>query len=486
MTRLPILSNTGATPSREVQARAIGRLQVLRRDEAAYLYVPERVRLYKLDPRLADALEQLPGLFAPDVYRSIVDSLPESQVDGTMHALTSEGGERRLKDLVINVSQVCNLDCGYCYAEDLNKVSKVMNEDTASHVLRTAFALAGENGLRSLKFLGGEPLVALPTIAYVLRQVRELCARRAMPEPNFVVVTNGTLVDDAFVELAAEFDMHVIVSIDGPADLHDRLRPTRGGKPSHANAGASVARLLAKGVRVALEGVFSRAHLEHGVTVRDMISHYMALGIRDFQIAPTVGSWHQLDVIDQIETVADQFAAASADAVRSLSTHDPYVLRGTRFAIQGFVQRKLRPYVCGAGRQFMAVNYDGSAYPCYLLESDELRYGNVADPATTERFVAGRERHEHNGKDYHEDCSRCWANEICQSCLGTTFMLKPQLAKPPRWFCLFQKRIISAVLSEIALASERVETFATFRYNVEGLVSDERFFTTGRAAHVPS
>jgi radical SAM protein with 4Fe4S-binding SPASM domain len=102
----------------------------------------------------------------------------------------------------------------------------------------------------------------------------------------------------------------------------------------------------------------------------------------------------------------------------------------------------------------MGINYDGEAFPCYLLQSPDVSYGFVAENWDDERYESIRSRFACNGKEHHPVCRECWANEICQSCLGTSWHLEPGIAKPPAWFCAFQKTLIGAVISEIAHARE--------------------------------
>jgi radical SAM protein with 4Fe4S-binding SPASM domain len=155
-----------------------------------------------------------------------------------------------------------------------------------------------------------------------------------------------------------------------------------------------------------------------------------------------------------METVAASFEQAARASVRSFRTDDPWVLRGITAVLDGFLLQEERDYVCGAGRSFMAVNHDGEAFPCYLLESAETSYGFVDDRWDETRYAEVGKRFRSNGKRFHEVCRGCWANELCQSCLGYTFTVEQKVAKPPAWFCRFNKAIIAAVLGEVAAARD--------------------------------
>ena len=248
--------------------------------------------------------------------------------------------------------------------------------------------------------------------------------------------------------------------------VHDLLRPTHSGTGSYAKAVSTLQRLVDAGVDIAAESVYTRTHFEAGITPQDIADHLVELGVREVQISPALGTWHSCDNLGFIDEVAELFEQASRNSIRSFRTSRPFLLRGIQFVIDGFALREKREHVCGAGRTFMAINYDGEAFPCYLLESPEIRYGFIDNRWDQNRYNAVRQKFECNGKSFHEVCRQCWANEICQSCLGSSFQIEPQVTKPPAWFCTFQKQFIGAVLAEIAAAIES-DDYSVFMRNMQ-------------------
>ena len=138
--------------------------------------------------------------------------------------------------LSLAVAQKCNLGCTYCYAQQgaFGGEAKNMSLDTANRAVDLLLSQAGEGGKANLAFLGGEPLVNRPVIQAVTRRAAALAESRGMAL-SFSITTNGTLLTQAD---AAFFEAHgfaVTVSLDGPRELHDKLRPYKGG------AGSSIA-----------------------------------------------------------------------------------------------------------------------------------------------------------------------------------------------------------------------------------------------------
>jgi radical SAM protein with 4Fe4S-binding SPASM domain len=188
-----------------------------------------------------------------------------------------------------------------------------------------------------------------------------------------------------------------------------------------------------------------------------LIDHFLSLGIRAFHIPPAIGAWHGVDTFGEIAEVTELYVEAVRRSIRSYRTTSPYLLRGVQSVLDSFAIRERKRHVCGAGRTFMGINYDGEAFPCYLLQSADVSYGLVANDWDYDRYERIRSTFVRNGKEYHPVCRECWANEICQSCLGVSWQLSPEISKPPAWFCASQKALIAAVLAEIASARESSE-----------------------------
>lgn len=137
----------------------------------------------------------------------------------------------------------CDHSCQYC------QVSR-RPEDAGDFDLSPAHAdkaveMVFRSPSRSLKieFQGGEPLLNLPLIRRVVERATEL-NREHRRDLQFVIATNLSRLDDEVLAFCAAHDVHLSTSLDGPADLHDAQRPTRGGG-SHATTVAAVERARA-------------------------------------------------------------------------------------------------------------------------------------------------------------------------------------------------------------------------------------------------
>jgi len=446
---------SGTVPASEYRAPVSGRFALVRGELEHHLYLPEAQELYTIPANIQQELQAY-------VYDNFDDNLPDAKTDAPDVRSFFESFARRnappsrpapsqapgIRDLVLNISQICNLGCTYCYADELNKAGRTMLPETCRAAIDKAYDLSS-NGLSSIKFLGGEPTLAFREICSTVDYVRHKCRSSAYALPSFVIVTNGTKLTDQMIDFFVEHNFYVLVSLDGPKDVHDKLRPFLGGRGSYDSVLSAISRFHEKDFRVAVESVYTQTHYDNGVTVEGLVDHLLDLGLREMQVTLALGAWHGENAHEQIAEVANSFASAARACIRSFSSDDPHLLRGIQFVIDGFFNRHKNEHVCGAGRTFMAVNFDGEAFPCYLLESPETSYGFVNGAWSDETYRKISSSFYRNGKAYHDVCGKCWANEICQSCLGSTYLLEKKVAKPPAWFCAVQKTMIAAVLGEI-------------------------------------
>ncbi|MGC4065019.1 MAG: radical SAM protein [Polyangiaceae bacterium] len=174
-------------------------------------------------------------------------------------------------ELCLVTDHACNLRCSYCYAG--HKKARPMAEATAERAID--FALARDPKTLTLSFFGGEPLLRLPFIEHTTRYAK---GRLKETNPNATLAihlnTNGTLVDDRVCEfVGAQPVVHAFVSLDGPAEVHDRHRVHVMGGGSFAEARDGLLRLSKAGANVfALAVINPDTASATGDVVRELFS----------------------------------------------------------------------------------------------------------------------------------------------------------------------------------------------------------------------
>jgi uncharacterized protein len=132
---------------------------------------------------------------------------------------------------------LCNLDCRYCYYLDKEALyprsgpARMTEALLETYVVQHLEAVVG--GEVRFSWHGGEP--TLLGVDY-FRTIVAFQKKHASPRVRVfnALVTNGTLLDEAWCSFLAEEGFAVGLSLDGPPDLHDAYRVTKGKKPTHA------------------------------------------------------------------------------------------------------------------------------------------------------------------------------------------------------------------------------------------------------------
>lgn len=133
-----------------------------------------------------------------------------------------------LELLVLQPTPFCNINCSYCYLPARQSTDR-MTLDTLETIYRWVFASGLVQQPFTVLWHAGEPLV-VPS-AFYEEAVDRLDKHNTAGYPlNHSFQTNATLITPAWCEFIRRRGVHVGVSIDGPAFLHDRCRKTRSGQ----------------------------------------------------------------------------------------------------------------------------------------------------------------------------------------------------------------------------------------------------------------
>lgn len=145
-----------------------------------------------------------------------------------------------LMQLILVVTEDCNLRCRYCafsdhYPLNRSRTTKSMTFDLARRAVDYFFELARPERERNprrlfgVTFYGGEPLLEVDLIARVIDYARERFPGLVIP----VMTVNGTLLSPEVAKTLADREVHISISLDGPTPEQDRNRVFPSGQGSY-------------------------------------------------------------------------------------------------------------------------------------------------------------------------------------------------------------------------------------------------------------
>jgi uncharacterized protein len=137
------------------------------------------------------------------------------------------------------VGAACNLGCHYCYyvkketlypkGEPLHMPDEILEEYIVQHIE------ASPGPVINFSWHGGEP--TLLGLAY-FRRIVSLQRKHQPPHRRITngLQTNGTLLNEDWCRFLAAEGFTAGLSLDGPQEMHDRFRVTKGQTPTHKQA----------------------------------------------------------------------------------------------------------------------------------------------------------------------------------------------------------------------------------------------------------
>lgn len=314
--------------------------------------------------------------------------------------LIKEGVRARLSRLTLNIANACNLWCSYCYADHgmYHSPSSLLKPEQAVEMVRRA--LKFYSGFKAIQFFGGEPLLNPRAMDLVCEYLTEELGGGC---PEFVATTNGTILGDDVEDVLLRHRIKLTISLDGPMNIHDRLRPSREKEKSHARILRNIDRLRSLDVPIDFECTFTTAHLELGISVCDLLDYFWkALG----ENRPHI-SWAYLpkpslstdtaqnslgifrgSVPSQTRShlgpavAAPLFRAAARKSIENIILNSGAALTFIIGILQNLGARTPARGYCPAFTSQLSVAADGSVFPCFMFIGDRrMKMGNILDPS---------------------------------------------------------------------------------------------------------
>ncbi len=209
-----------------------------------------------------------------------------------------------LRLVVIQPTSFCNLNCDYCYLPDRH-LKHTLSLDLIEPIFQRIFTSRFFRQDLTVCWHAGEPL-AVPVAFYDEMFDRVFETNRKFNitpfKVNHSIQTNGILINQAWCDCFKQHDIHVGISIDGPAFLHDTHRKTRTGLGSHASVMRGITYLQENNIPFSVISVLTQNSLDYP---DEIFNFFMEHGITDvgFNMEETEGV-HRSSSLDSAENAA--------------------------------------------------------------------------------------------------------------------------------------------------------------------------------------
>jgi uncharacterized protein len=295
---------------------------------------------------------------------------------------------REFQIFVKPAGAVCNLDCRYCYYRDKSTVypdrgTLQMPDDLLERYVLQHFEAASGPEV-SFSWHGGEPTTR--GLAFFHKAVE--LQRKYKPSGWSVrngIQTNGLLLDENWCRFLSREAFSVGLSLDGPAELHDRYRVTRGGEPTHKPTIRTYELLRKWDIHTDILCVVNNVNVLSPLSV---YRFFREIGCRYIGLLPVV------ERSTETETGVGFYTPSAEDYGTFLcKIFDEWIVRDVgRIVVQTFEEAS-RPLTglehslcvfretCG---QIPVLEHNGDFFPCDHFVDCDHRLGNILETPLSE------------------------------------------------------------------------------------------------------
>ena len=366
--------------------------------------------------------------------------------------------ETVVKALCLHIAHDCNLACKYCFAEEgeYHGRKALMSFEVGKKALDFLVASSGNRVNLEVDFFGGEPLLNWQV-------VKDLVAYgRSLEEPHhkkfrFTLTTNGVLLNDEILEFANKEMANIVLSIDGRKQIHDLMRPHRGGQGSYNEVVPKYKKVAAsrKQMNYYVRGTFTRNNLDFAEDVK----HLADEGFEQISVEPVVAADTEDYALreEDLQTILAEYDKLALEYIRRKKEGKGFNFFHFMIDLEGGPCVAKRLSGCGSGTEYLAVTPWGDFYPCHqFVGQEQFLMGNV-DTGIVRTDI--RDTFKTCNVYAKEKCRDCFAKFYCSGgCAANAYNFSGSINGAYDLGCELQrKRVECAIMIKAALADEEKE-----------------------------
>ncbi|HHW27685.1 MAG TPA: thioether cross-link-forming SCIFF peptide maturase [Firmicutes bacterium] len=350
-----------------------------------------------------------------------------------------------VKALCLNVAHDCNLACRYCFA-GLGRFGgnpQLMTPETAVSAIEFAIRASGPRRFIDVDFFGGEPLLAFDSVVAAIDYAKNQGAARGKVF-RFTLTTNCVLLDQEKLDFLNREGVSLILSLDGRPEVHDAMRPCRGGGGSHAVALANAKRAVeSRGGRdYYVRGTYTVMNLDFDRDARYLYEQ----GFRRISLEPAVGEDYEWSIREvHLPQIEQSYGRLTQFWDECRDRGDPLEFYHFDLGLRRGVCKERRVTGCGAGYEYLAVTPSGELYTCHqLVGNPDHLLGDIRDGIRAHDLPKALAAARVTSKTA---CSDCWARYLCGGgCHARALAVTGDLLRPDPLTCLITKKRLEFAL----------------------------------------
>lgn len=304
-----------------------------------------------------------------------------------------------LDSCTLVLTQRCNLQCKHCFVSGNRRTEELSTEDVKKIIDElSTFKIF------DLVITGGEPLMR--------HDILDLLKYCDFKNVHVTLFTNGTLIDENFIENVKNLKILLRVSIDGATrETNDYIR----GEGTFEKAISAVEKSVKAGIRTGMATTIYKGNFPE---CRKMVDLAKKLGCYKFEMSEIIpmgnakGRPEFFLSQEEFEELRWYNLERFFDTPMIRSGKNMNRLVDNFFDAQDFKGRDM----CTAGKSSCAISSEGDVYPCQLfMDFPEFYEGNIKKTSLEELWVNGFKKLRNLSA---KDIKKCASCECLSTCAG--------------------------------------------------------------------
>lgn len=394
----------------------------------------------------------------------------EITIEHPVSSYVEEYLESNVQQLILQVTQNCNLRCKYCvYSGSYRNRTHTNKRMSFQMAVRAIDFFADHSKMTSvanISFYGGEPLLEFQLI----KDLVEYCDKKlAGKEIKYNITTNATLLTSEIAKFLSDNNFALNISLDGPKSVQDNSRVFADGDRGTFDTVIRNVEMIEKEYPQYIESVSFNAVIDKRNDFTCSSNFFTYEFLKNAVVTSTGVS--DRDSNDDV-TLQDAFyinynyelfksflscvGLLDKNHVSKLVRQYVWLLKtNIHDRITGNYHRRgychpNGPCLAGANRLFVTV--DGEFYPCERVSetNDAYNIGNLVDGFSSDKVRTLL----NTGKMNEDECKNCWAINLCGTCaadFGDENGLSPQKKHEK---CKYARLEVEARLKEYCILRE--------------------------------
>ena len=358
--------------------------------------------------------------------------------------------------LIKPTSSACNMACRHCFYRDISQNREsafegMLSLEKMEQIVKAALEYA--EGSCTFAFQGGEPTLAGLDFS---RQLLAIEGRYAKPGVaiNHSIQTNGYAIDTKWAVFFAENHFLVGLSLDGPADLHNRNRLDLLGKGSWNRVMNAVRLFETHGVSYNVLCVVTG---QNARSIQRIYQFYKKQGFRWLQFIPCLEPLGQERGMEQYNLSAESYGDF---LIRLFDLWLADLRQGHYISIRQFdnwfsilMGRSPEVYSMGCCSIQFVIEGDGGVYPCNFYVLDQWCLGTIEQNSFAEMQAgSAAEAFVKVSRRIPNTCKNCEGYALCRNGCRRDRIVLPDGYIDQNYYCKAYRRFFSERGRDLAAA----------------------------------